>query len=163
LIAALVNPKNQLAEMQANEILEAARITGNRLLVLNASTEEELEAAFIALHGEAADALVVTADPFFLDRRSQLAALEARFAVPAVYGFREFARAGGLLSYGSSPADALGTIGRYVARILGGAHPADLAVWQAVKIELVLNLKTAKTLGLTFPLSLLGRADEVIE
>jgi putative tryptophan/tyrosine transport system substrate-binding protein len=162
-IAALVNPKNQLAEMQANEIQEAARITGNRLLVLNASSDKELEAAFNVLHGASADALVVTADPFFLDMRSQLAALAARYGVPAVYGFREFAKAGGLLSYGSSPADGLSTIGRYTARILGGAHPADLPVWQAVKIELVLNLKTAKTLGLTFPLSLLGRADEVIE
>jgi ABC-type uncharacterized transport system substrate-binding protein len=163
LIAALVNPKNQLAEMQTDELQEAARAVGNRLLVLNASSETELEAAFTALSQQSADALVVTVDPFLLDRRSQLAALAARFAIPAVYGFREFARAGGLLSYGSSPADALNTVGRYVARILGGTPPADLPVWQAVKIELVINLTSAKALGLEFPPMLLARADEVIE
>jgi putative ABC transport system substrate-binding protein len=163
LIAALINPNHQLAGMQANEIQEAARIIGSQLLILNASNEAELEEGFAALAQKSTEALVVTVDPFFVDRRYQLAELAARFAVPTIYGIREFATAGGLVSYGSSPTDALGVVGRYTGKILGGANPADLPVWQAVKIDLVLNLKTAKTLGLTFPNTLLGRADEVIE
>ena len=163
MIAALVNPKNQLAAAQVSEIQEAARTIGIQVLVVNASNETELEDSFAAIAQKRINALVVTVDPFFFDRGSQLAALAARYAVPAIYGFREFAAAGGLVSYGSSPTDAMSTVGRYTGKILGGASPADVPVWQAVKIDLVLNLKTAKALDLTFPLALLGRADEVIE
>ena len=106
---------------------------------------------------------MITQDPFFFDQRVPLAELAARSRIPAVYGFPEYVRAGGLLSYGSSPADAQATLGRYVARILAGTPPADLPVWQAVKIELALNIKAARELGLTFPTALLGRADEVVE
>jgi putative ABC transport system substrate-binding protein len=163
LIAALVNTRNPLANTQVAEIEEAARTVDIPVTVLRAADPIELNSAFATLHQRKAQGLLITQDPFFFDRRTQLAELAARFRVPAVYGFSEYARAGGLLSYGSSPADAQNTVGRYVARILAGTRPADLPVWQAVKIELVLNIKAANELGLTFPTSLLARADEVIE
>jgi putative ABC transport system substrate-binding protein len=131
--------------------------------ILRATNPTELNSAFETLHQQHAEGLAITQDPFFFDRRIQLAELAARSRIPAVYGFPEHVRTGGLLSYGSSPADAQTTLGRYVARILAGTHPADLPVWQAVKIELVLNIKAAKELGLTVPTALLARADEVIE
>ncbi len=162
-IAALVNPKNRLAGTQIAEVEEAGRLSDTPVTILYASNETELNAAFASLERRGARGLVVTVDPVFIDRRTQLAALQTRSRIPTVYGFREFAKAGGLMSYGSSPADALATVGRYVARILGGTNPADLPVWQAVKVELVLNNKVAKDLGLSFPVSLLARADEVIE
>jgi putative ABC transport system substrate-binding protein len=163
LIAALVNPKNPLANTQTTEIKEAARIIDTPVAILHAANPTELKSAFEALHQQRAEGLVITQDPFFFDQRVPLAELAARSRIPAVYGFLEYVRAGGLLSYGSSPADAQATLGRYVARILAGTHPADLPVWQAVKIELVLNINAAKELGLTFPTALLARADKVIE
>jgi len=162
-IAALVNPTNPLLQMQIAEVEEAARIIGTSALIVRTSDEAGLGAAFAIIHQRQCQALVVTVDPFFLEIRKQIAALAARMELPTIYGYREFALAGGLMSYGSSPTDATRTIGRYTARILGGAKPAEVPVWQAVKIDLVLNFKTAKSLGITFPLSLLGRADEVIE
>jgi putative ABC transport system substrate-binding protein len=162
-IGALVNPKNPLANTQVIEIEEAARIIDIPVTIVHAANSTELISAFATLHQQHAEGLVITQDPFFFDQRNQLAQLAERSRIPAVYGFAEYARIGGLLSYGSSPADAGTTLGRYVARILAGTAPADLPVWQAVKIELVLNIKAAKELGLTFPTPLLGRADEVIE
>jgi len=163
LLALLVNPTNPLAEVQKKEAQQAARVVGKRVVMLNAKNEKELDEAFVTLVQQKAEGLVVVADPFFIGRRDQLVALAARHAVPSVYGFREFATAGGLMSYGSSPSYAMKTIGNYSGQILLGKKPSELPIWQAVKVELVLNLKTAKTLGLTIPLTILGRADEVIE
>jgi len=163
LIAALVNPKNPLANTQVAEIEEAARIIDTPVTILHATNPTELNSAFETLHQQQVEGLAITQDPFFFDQRIQLAELAARSRIPAVYGFPEYVKTGGLLSYGSSPADAVTTLGRYVSRILAGTPPADLPVWQAVKIELVLNIKAAKELGLTFPTPLLARADEVIE
>jgi putative tryptophan/tyrosine transport system substrate-binding protein len=163
LLAALVNPNHPLAETQTNELLLAANTLGIELLILPTSSAQQIEVAFATLTQRQAGGLVVTFDPFFIDERDHLIALAARFGVPAVYGYRDFAKAGGLMSYGSSPADAVDMIGRYAGRVLAGAKISDLPVWQAVKVELFLNLKTAKALGLTIPLALLGRADEVIE
>jgi putative tryptophan/tyrosine transport system substrate-binding protein len=161
--AGLVNPNNQLAKNQIEELQGAARIIGKQILILNASDDSELETAFTSLVQRRVDALVVTVDPFFYSRRDQLAAMTARVAVPAIFGFREFAAAGGLLSYGTSPLHIMRLMGTYTGRILKGENPADLPVQQAVEVELLLNLKAAKGLGLTFPLTLLGRADAVIE
>ena len=163
LIAALVNPRNPLLEMQIAEVQEAARIIGTSALIVRTSDEAGLDAAFAIINQRRCEGLVVTVDPFFLEITKQIAALAARLELPTIYGYREFALAGRLMSCGSSPSDATSTIGRYTGRVLSGANPAELPVWQAVKVDLVLNLKTAKSLGITFPISLLGRADEVIE
>jgi putative ABC transport system substrate-binding protein len=162
-IAVLVNPKNQLASNQVEELSEAAHIVKREVLVLNASDERELENTFASLSQRRVDALVVTADPFFYGRREQLAGLAARVAIPTIFAFREFVTAGGLMSYGTSPVYILRGIGNYTGRILKGEKPTELPVQQAVEVELLLNLKVAKALGLTFPVTLLGRADEVIE
>jgi putative ABC transport system substrate-binding protein len=130
---------------------------------LKTGAESDLETAFVTLVRERAAALVVAASGFFFFRQEQLIMLAARYAVPAVYPWREAAAAGGLMSYGTSVSDAYRRAGIYVGRILKGANPADLPVQQSVKVELVINLKTAKALGLAFPITLLGRADEVIE
>jgi len=151
------------AKSRIGELDEAARALGRKLVVQSVASETELEPAFAAFKDRSADALIVSADPIFQEWKELLAAAAARHALPACYGLREFVSAGGLMSYGSDLPNAYHQVGEYVARILKGEKPADLPVIQATKVELVLNLKTAKTLGLTFPLTLLGRADEVIE
>jgi putative ABC transport system substrate-binding protein len=130
---------------------------------LRASSERDFDTAFATLVQKGAGALVVGADAFFLGQRDQIVALAGRHAVPTIYAQREFAAAGGLMSYGTDLADAFRQQGMYVGRILKGEKPTDLPVQQSTKVELVINLKTAKTLGLSFPLSLLGRSDQVIE
>jgi putative ABC transport system substrate-binding protein len=161
-ISFLVNPNNPNTEERTTEMQEAVRAVGQRLHVVTASVEAELEPAFATIERRAG-ALIVPADPFFANQRDHLIALADRYALPASYPFREDAVAGGLMSYGPTRADVFRLVGIYTGRILKGAKPADLPVQQSTKVELVINLKTAKTLGLTFPLPLLGRADEVIE
>jgi putative tryptophan/tyrosine transport system substrate-binding protein len=162
-IALLVNPNNSNAERIIGDMQEAARARGVQLHILKAATESEIDAAFSTLVQLHASALLVGADPFFNSRREKLVALSARFAVPAIYQQREFAEVGGLISYGTSIPAANRQIGTYVGKILKGAKPADLPVQQPTTFELVVNLKTAKELGLTLPPSILARADEVIE
>ncbi len=164
IMALLVNPTNPLAEAVSRDLQAAARTLGLELHVLHASTERDFEAVFTTLVQLRAAALVIgSADPFFTSRAEQLAALALRHAVPAIYQFREFAAAGGLVSYGGRVTDSYRQAGVYTGRILKGEKPADLPVQQSTKVELIINLKTAKALGLTIPLPLLGRADEVIE
>jgi putative ABC transport system substrate-binding protein len=163
LIGFLSNPDYPYANSQIDELQSATRVVGRRLVVQAVSNEAEIEPAFAALSQRGIDALIVGGDPFFFLWREKVMAQAANHALPACYGFREFAMGGGLMSYGADLNEAYRQVGTYAARILKGAKPADLPVVQAVKVELVLNLKTARTLGLTFPLTLLGRADEVIE
>jgi putative tryptophan/tyrosine transport system substrate-binding protein len=163
LIALLVNPSNANAERIMRDVQEAARTKGVQLHILSAGTESEIDAAFASLVQLHAGALVVGADPFFGSRRDQLVALAGRHAIPAIYEWREFAEAGGLISYGTNNTAAFRQLGIYVSKILKGAKPADLPVEQPTRFQLVVNLKTAKALGLTIPHSLLLRADEVIE
>jgi putative tryptophan/tyrosine transport system substrate-binding protein len=162
-VATLVNPTSPLTEPEIKGVRDAARSLGLELHVLNAATVSEIDAAFGRLIELRAGALVVGVDPFLTSQRQQIVALAERGSVPAIYGLREFAIAGGLMSYGNDLADAYRQSGIYAANLLKGAKAADLPVQQVVKVELVINLKTAKTLGLTFPNTLLGRADEVIE
>lgn len=161
-IALLVNPK-AAPERMIGDAQEAARAKGVQLQILRAGTESEIDAAFAALVQLQAGGLVVVAEPFFESRGEQLVALAARYTVPAIFGFREYAAAGGLISYGPSLTSGRRQVGIYAGRILKGANPADLPVVQPTTFELVINLKTAKALGLTVPQSLLQRADEVIE
>jgi putative ABC transport system substrate-binding protein len=162
-IALLVNQNNPNAEPMIQDMREAARAKRVQLQILKASTESEIDAAFAALANLQADALIVGDDVYFTTRREQLVALAARYAVPAVERWREFAVSGGLISYGPSLTDTNRQLGIYAGRILKGARPADLPVQQPTTFELVVNLKTAKALGLTVPPSILARADEVIE
>ena len=162
-IALLVNPGNPGAEGAIGDVREAVRAKGVQLTVLKAGTESEVAAAFASLVQRQAGALLVGADPFFLSRRDLLVALAARLAVPAIYDWREYAVAGGLISYGPSLAAIYRQEGVYTGRILNGAKPADLPVQQPTTFELVVNLKTAKALGLTVPPLILAQADEVIE
>ncbi|HLX15362.1 MAG TPA: ABC transporter substrate-binding protein [Bradyrhizobium sp.] len=163
-IAVLVNPASvALAEPQTRALQAAAPKLGLQLHFLNASTEGEIDAAFAALAQRRADGLVIVPDTFFNVRHEQLAALALRHALPTIYQFRDFAAAGGLMSYGTNLAEMFYLIGVYIGRVLNGERPADLPVQQATKVELIINLKTAKALGLTVPASLLGRADEVVE
>ena len=163
LIGYLVNPTYTNAEADTRSVLAAAEVVGQKLLLLQAHTDSELEAAFVTLTQQRAGALVVGADPFFFDRRDKLVELAARHKVPAIYFVREFASVGGLMSYGTSITEAYRIVGLYAGRILKGEKPAELPVQQSTKVELVVNLKTAKALGLTVPPALLARADEVIE
>jgi len=162
-IAMLVNPNSPVAERMIGDVGEAARAKGLQLHVLKAGNESEIDAAFASLVQLKAGALVFVPDPFFNSRRDQLAALASHYAVPSIYASREFATAGGLISYGPSLTGIWRQVGIYAGRILGGAKPADLPVQQPATFELVVNLKTANTLGLTVPPSILARADEVIE
>jgi ABC-type uncharacterized transport system substrate-binding protein len=163
LIAMLVNPSNAQAKIQVQDAEKAARTIGQRVLVLNASTERELETAFTTLVRERAGALLVGQDTFFTSQPNLLAALAARHAIPAISAWRSHVEAGGLMSYGASLLDAYRQTGIYAGRILKGEKPADLPVMQATKFELVVNLKTAKALKLEIPPTLLALADEVIE
>jgi putative tryptophan/tyrosine transport system substrate-binding protein len=163
-IAVLVNPAYQdVHQLRVNEIEAATRAFGKRIHVLQASSESVIDAAFAAVAEARAGAILVSSDPFFFGRRYQIVALAARHAVPAIYQWREFAQIGGLISYGASRGYAQREAGIYVGKILKGAKPSDLPVQQAVRLELIVNLKTAKALGLEIPPTVLARADEVIE
>jgi putative ABC transport system substrate-binding protein len=162
-IAALVNPTGPIAETLSRDLRDAAGALGLRLDVLHASSERDFDAAFATVAQLRAGALLIVTDPFFVNQSEQLAALALHHAIPTIYFAREFVAAGGLMSYGSSLTDAYRLAGTYTGRVLKGERPADLAVQQSTKVELIINLRTAKALGLTLPLSLLGRADEVIE
>ena len=162
-IAMLLNPKSLDYENQVRDVQTAARSIGQQIVVLNASSEHDIENAFATIVQQRVGAILIGSDPFFTDQRNQLVALAALHGVPAIYQWREFTEAGGLMSYGTSLTDAYRSVGNYVGRILKGTKSADLPVQQSTKVELVINLKTARALGLTFPLPLSGRADEVIE
>jgi putative tryptophan/tyrosine transport system substrate-binding protein len=163
-IGVLINPANpSQAETELRDAQTAARTLGVGLLALNARTPGEIETAFETLVRQGAGGLVITGETFFLFQRAQIAELAARYKVPAISGHPDYINAGGLMSYGTSLADIYGGAGVSAGRILKGEKPADLPVQQATKVELAINLKAAKALGLTVPLSLLGRADEVIE
>jgi putative ABC transport system substrate-binding protein len=162
-IALLLNPNNANTKRSIRDLEEAARAKGVQLIILKAGTENEIDAAFASLVQLHAGALLVQTDPFFNDRRDQIVALASRHAVPAIYGLREFAASGGLISYGTSFTTAFHLVGVYAGKILAGAKPADLPVQQPTTFELVVNLNTARALGLTIPPSILVRADEVIE
>ena len=162
-IGILLNPSFPPYESQLRDIQEAAHAIALQVIVLHADTDREIEVAFETVAQRRLPALIVAADPFFDTRRDKLVALAARHAVPTMYHFREFAAAGGLMSYGANVADAYRQAGLYAARILKGELPADLPVQQPTKVELVINLQTAKTLGITMPPTLLAFADEMIE
>jgi putative ABC transport system substrate-binding protein len=160
----LINPANPFGVHETNAAHAAAHALGLQLQVLHASNENEIDTVFATLVQQRSSALLVGADSvFFLSLRDQLVALAARHKVPASYGYREFTSAGGLMSYGMNNSDAWRLAGVYTGRLLKGEKPSDLPIQQAVKLELIINLKTAKTLGLTVPPTLLARADEVIE
>jgi putative tryptophan/tyrosine transport system substrate-binding protein len=163
LIAVLFNPGNLDARARLTAVQEAARAVGQQIHVLHASTEPDLDAAFATLTQLKAGAIVVGADPFFNSRRDHIVALAARHAIPAIYEGREYAMAGGLMSYGTSFAEGYRQVGIYTARVLKGEKPADLPVVQSTRFEFVINLKTAKALGVDVPPGLSARADEVIE
>jgi putative tryptophan/tyrosine transport system substrate-binding protein len=162
-ITLLANPNNQFAERTNREAQEAASVKGLQLQILNASTESEIDAAFVSLAQQHTSALVISPDAFFEIRRGQIVALATRHAVPAISQSREFAAAGGLISYGASLTTAFRQVGIYAGKILKGAKPADLPVEQSTIFELVINLNAAKALGLTIPQTVLALADEVIE
>jgi putative tryptophan/tyrosine transport system substrate-binding protein len=161
-VAFLVNPNNSNTVNRVTEMQETARTMGRQLHAVAAGTKAELEPAFAAVRRHSG-ALFVPPDPLFTAHREQLVALAARHAIPTSYPYREYVAAGGLMSYGINLVDAYRLVGIYTGRILKGEKPANLPVQQSVRVELIINMKTAKTLGLTFPLTLLGRADEVID
>jgi putative ABC transport system substrate-binding protein len=163
LIAMLVNPSNAQTETQSRELQRAARAVGQQILLLSASNEHELEAAFATLVRERAAALLVGADTFFTSQPTLFVVLTARHAIPAIYPWKSYVDAGGLMSYGASLLDAYRLTGVYTGRVLKGEKPADMPILQPTKFELVINLKTANAIGLTVPPTLIARADEVIE
>ena len=160
-IGYLMNPDNPNREL--DNVQDAARSLGQQILVLNAHGDREIETAFTTITKERVAGLLVASDPLFFDRRDQLIALAAHQAIPAIYYLRAFCQAGGLLSYGNNLTDMYRQVGMYTGRILNGERPADLPVIQSTKFELVINLKTARALGLEIPPTLLAIADEVIE
>jgi putative tryptophan/tyrosine transport system substrate-binding protein len=162
-IGVLINPNRPDGAMQMREVHAGAKAVGRELLILGTSNDREIDAAFETLSQKKVDALLVTADAFFSSKRSQLIGLAARHAIPTAYQWREFTTAGGLMSYGPSVAEVYVQTGIFVGRILKGAQPADLPVMVPSRFELVINLKTAKALGLTVPRVLLSRADELVE
>ena len=162
-VAVLINPHGEHAEQQAKDVQAAAPRIGRQILILNASSERDIDTAFRTLIERRAGGLLVTGDPFFNHRREQLVALAAYHALPAIYEFREYALAGGLMTYGTSITDAYRQAGISIGRILKGEKPSELPVMQPTKFELVINLKTAKALGLEVPAKLLALAEEVIE
>jgi len=162
-IAMLANPTGPDAPPEIRDAQAAAQANGIQIKLLNATTASEIDAAFTSLADLRPDALIVGSDPFFLARSEQFATQTARAKIPAIYSFREFADSGGLISYGTDIANTYRQAGIYAARILKGEKPADLPVQQPTKFELIINLKTAKALGITMPNTLIGRADEVIE
>src|SRR5436190_16753098 len=162
-MALLINPNNPKAETLSRDLQAAAHTLGAQLHVLHASTERDFDTAFATLLQLRAGALVIGTDPFFFSRIEQLAALSVRHAVPTIFQERAFAAAGGLVSYGGSTAESYRQAGVYTGRILKSEKPSDLPVVQSTKVELIINLKTAKALGLAMPTALLVRADEVIE
>ena len=162
-IAHLVDPNFPLAEAMVTEIGAAARVLGRQILVLKTSSESDIDAAFATISQVRAGAVLVGAGPFFNSRRNQIVTLAARLAIPAIYEFRDSAVAGGLVSYGTSLADAHRLLGVYTGRVLKGEKPADMPVVQPTKFEMVINLQTAKALGITIPPGVLAIADEVIE
>jgi putative tryptophan/tyrosine transport system substrate-binding protein len=163
IFAALVNPARPYADDVTMRLQSAARTLGRQIHVLQATNEREIDAAFASLPQLSARAVVIGNDAYFNSRAKQFGALALRHAVPTIYQYRDFVAAGGLMSYGSAITDTYRIAGAYVARVLKGEKPGDLPVQQATQIELILNLTTAKALGLTFPLTLLGRADELIQ
>jgi len=163
LIAMLVNPTNPSADTAIADVQKAASALAQQILLLKASTERDIKTAVETAARQQAGGLLVAHDPYFLSRREQFVVLAARHAIPAIYEFREFVSAGGLMSYGSLITDNYRLAGNYAGRILKGAKPADLPIQRPTKFELVVNLKTAKALGLTIPPSVLGRADEIIQ
>jgi ABC-type uncharacterized transport system substrate-binding protein len=163
LIAVLVNPTGPNSEAQSRDVQEAARAVGQKIHILHASSQEELDTAFATVTQLRAAALLAGSDFFFNSRRNHIVALAARHAIPAIYEWREFVAAGGLMSYGTNLGETYRQVGIYTGRILKGDKPADLPVMQSIKFELVINLKTAKALGLVVPNSMQLLADEVIE
>jgi putative ABC transport system substrate-binding protein len=162
-IAKLFEPANEANRIALRDARDATAALGQNLLVLEAGTAEEIDAQFASLDRVPAEAMVVIVSPFFQTRAGQIAALAARHRIPAIYARREFAEAGGLMSYGYNVADSYREVGRYAGRILNGEKPADLPVLQPTKYELVINLKAAKTINLEFPPLIRALADEVIE
>jgi putative tryptophan/tyrosine transport system substrate-binding protein len=163
-IALLVNPSNPVfTEVETNEMQAEARVLGVKLLILNASNQNEIDAAFATLVQQRAGALLVGSDSIFIDQRNRLVALATRYALPTSYAYREIVEIGGLMSYGADNIDTYRQVGVYISRVLRGERPADLPVQQVAKIGLTISLKTAKTLGITIPQSILFRADEMIE
>ena len=163
IVAVLLNPTNPDVDLQRRDVQAAATAIGQQLRIFHASRESEFDTAFARLVQQQADALLVGNDVFFTNRRQQIVALAALHAVPTIYAFRQFAESGGLMSYSTNLVEVYRQVGLYVGRVLKGERPANLPVVQATKFELVINLKTAKTLGLDVPQALLARADEVIE
>lgn len=162
-IAVLLNPNYPDAEAQTREVQDAARTLRLQLHILEASSESDFDAAFATVIEQRAGAILIASDPFLFSRRNQLVALAARHAVPAIYQFRECAAIGGLMSYGTRITDSYHQVGVYTGRILKGTRPADLPVFQSTKFEFVINLRTAKSLGLTISPTLVAQADDVIE
>jgi ABC-type uncharacterized transport system substrate-binding protein len=159
----IINPTNANAEPDSVAVQEAARALGLQIQVLKAGSEKEIDAAFASIVEQGSGSLLVNPDSFFRTRRNQFVSLAARFGIPSIYFLRDFVTAGGLMSYAANVADAYRHVGMYAGKILKGAKPADLPIMQPTKFEFVINLKTAKTLGLVVPASILIRADEMIE